>query len=103
MLYLWNLATRTLSNKIVFSDEEDESDYLLTRRDFAFSYDNSTDTYKIVAFDDNNKMRIFNVGEDSVWRNIQSFPLVSLETSDFFHMNHDLATNCGVYVSGTIN
>ncbi|KEH22632.1 F-box protein interaction domain protein [Medicago truncatula] len=68
---------------------------------FWFGYHNSTDTYKIVAlFPKAREVRIFNLS-DGVWRIIQRFPLVSLNTSVFRYTH--MAINNGVYVSGTLN
>jgi hypothetical protein len=73
-LYLWNPATKALSNKIVFL--QDELHLRKFERTFWFGYDNSTDNYKIVAFCLMiNEVRVLNLG-DNVWRYIQSwFPL----------------------------
>jgi hypothetical protein len=49
--YLWNPATRTLSNKIEFLRGPYSFDnVVLSKRKFAFGYDNSAEIYKIVAF-----------------------------------------------------
>jgi hypothetical protein len=57
LLYLWNPATMTLSNKIEFRHS-------------------STDTYKIVAFHlMTNEVKVLSFG-DNVWRNFQCLPMV---------------------------
>ena len=110
-LYLWNPATKTLSNKIVFLHDEFhlrkcariKKLSLQERWQFWFGYDNSTNDYKIVAFSEMiNEVRVLKLG-DNVWRHIQSFPAVLLDhmisTQPFTH----LGINAGVYVSGTVN
>ncbi|CAJ2670120.1 unnamed protein product [Trifolium pratense] len=112
-LYLYNPATKTFSNKIVFLSKP-RAYYLrfgiIFRFQhgwkFAFGYDNSTDTYKIVAFCLlTNEVRVFNFG-DNVWRNIQSFPVVPVDRGGFpsDEQCHP-GINNGVYVnvSGTLN
>ncbi|MCH85619.1 F-box family protein [Trifolium medium] len=87
-LYLCNPATKTLSNKIVFISKPHTYDRSFGSRfrhgwKFPFGYDNSTDTYKIVAFCLWTKeVRVFNFG-DNVWRNIQSFPIVPVDCGGF--------------------
>jgi F-box interacting protein len=97
LFYLWNPATMTRSNKIEFPRKIGFQD----RWKFAFGYDNSTDTYKIVAFNlMTNRVCVFNFG-DNVWRNIQSFLTVPYDLSFYYHSYLD--SNHGVYVSGTLN
>jgi F-box interacting protein len=105
-LYLWNPATKALSNKIVFLQDElhlrkfERQTHCWT---FWFGYDNSTDNYKIVAFCLMiNEVRVLNLG-DNVWRYIQSFPVVPLDNYSSFPFCHQGINNSGVYVSGTIN
>jgi F-box interacting protein len=62
---------------------------------FAFGYDISADTYKVVAVFVNN-VNVFNLG-DNVWRNIQSSPVVH------FKPRCHPFSNDGVYLRGTIN
>ncbi|XP_027188925.2 F-box protein CPR1-like [Cicer arietinum] len=109
-LYLWNPATKTLSSKIVFLHDEfnlrkcarDDTPSLDTYWNFWFGYDNSTDTYKIVAFCRKiNDVRVYNLGDD-VWRNIQSFPVVPFRNFATLSYTH-LGINDGAYVSGTVN
>jgi hypothetical protein len=47
-LRLWNPATRTISDKLGYIYFRDDM-YQLQFWKFAFGYDNSTDTYKVVA------------------------------------------------------
>jgi hypothetical protein len=69
-LYLWNPATRSLSNKIEFV----HCDHWPHWWNYGFGYDNSTGTYKIVSLCLLSKeVRVLSIG-DNVWRNIQSFP-----------------------------
>ncbi|AES79109.2 putative F-box domain, galactose oxidase/kelch, beta-propeller, F-box associated interaction [Medicago truncatula] len=112
-LYLWNPATKTLSNKILFLHDEfhlrkcgryeminTQSLYTLWR--FWFGYDDSINDYKIVAFYEKiNEVRVFNFG-DNVWRHIQSFPVAPFMDISTCPHTH-LGINAGVYVSGTVN
>jgi len=90
-LRVWNPATRTSSEKF---------GYCYHRRGdfrFAFGYDNSTGTYKVVALFKRLKtteVRILNLGGDLVWRNIESFPFAPLSL--------DVGGDY-VYLSGTLN
>jgi F-box interacting protein len=65
--------------------------------EFVFGYDNSTDTYKVVALNsDGNDVRVFTLG-DNVWRTIKSFPvdtLLLLSSSGICN---------GAYLSSTVN
>ncbi|XP_045809916.1 F-box/kelch-repeat protein At3g23880-like [Trifolium pratense] len=73
LFYLWNPATRTLSNKIKFYCEN------CFKWRVAFGYDNSTETYKIVVFNpESYEVSVFNFGGNNIWKNIQSFPVVLL-------------------------
>ncbi|GAU42019.1 hypothetical protein TSUD_236860 [Trifolium subterraneum] len=70
LFYLWNPATRTLSNKIKLKCDDHRYNW-----SFAFGCDNSTETYKIVVFNQqSHEVRVFNSG-GNIWRNIQSFPV----------------------------
>lgn len=92
LLYLWNPATRKLSKEIKFPSEEFQHNWK-----FAFGYDNSNNTYKIVAFhllSTNDEVRVFTFG-DNVWRNIQNFP----DVLSYHHWD----INHGVHVSGSLN
>lgn len=106
-LYLWNLATKTVSNKIVFLHEESHlckggihqiSKWSLNASwIFWFGYHNSTYTYKIVAFyQEINEVKVFNMGDD-VWRNIQNFPMSG--TVNWLAIQ---SINIGVYVSDIV-
>ncbi|XP_058733818.1 F-box/kelch-repeat protein At3g23880-like [Vicia villosa] len=76
-LRLWNPATRITSPKF--------GNFRISNREtsgFSFGCDNSTNTYKVVAFNYcpeqlTSKVRILKVG-DNVWRNIESFPVIPL-------------------------
>ncbi|XP_058725744.1 F-box/kelch-repeat protein At3g23880-like [Vicia villosa] len=82
-LFLWNPATKWLSQKLASHDSKFEFK-------FSFGYDNLTDKYKVVAFRPN-KVRVLTLG-DNVWRNIQSFPTYP------YHY-----TNVCVYLSNSLN
>ncbi|XP_073222545.1 F-box/kelch-repeat protein At3g23880-like [Cicer arietinum] len=98
LLYIWNPATRSLSNEIVFCCEEAgfcpfygrprqrSSWYEYRRRwKFSFCYDNSNDTYKILAFRlMSNEVRLFS-SRDNIWTNIQRLPVVPIDYGDLFH------------------
>ncbi|KEH39959.1 hypothetical protein MTR_1g016960 [Medicago truncatula] len=59
---------------------------------FGFGCDNSNETYKVVAYcnqETASEVRVLNLGGDDVWRNIESFPTV---------LGHK-----PVYLSGTVN
>jgi F-box interacting protein len=87
-LYLWNPATRSLSNKIEFV----HCDHWPHWWNYGFGYDNSTGTYKIVSLCLLSKeVRVLSIG-DNVWRNIQSFP-----------DTHLIISNRGVYANGSLN
>ncbi|GAU46592.1 hypothetical protein TSUD_186610 [Trifolium subterraneum] len=76
LFYLWNPATRKLSNKIKFYCY---NVYECYEWRFAFGCDNSTETYKIVVFNPQSyEVRVFNFG-GNIWKNIQSFPVVPLD------------------------
>ncbi|CAJ2670124.1 unnamed protein product [Trifolium pratense] len=98
LFYIWNPATRKLSNKIVFLCKPGTG-----RWTFAFGYDNSTETYKIVAFHlMTNDVRVFCVG-DNVWRNIQSFPVVPTYSVPSLYKHWHPSIEQGVYVCRTLN
>jgi hypothetical protein len=91
-LFVWNPATRT-SFKMRYFHHRDISS-------FAFGCDNSTGTYKVVAFCNINQqpeVRVLNLGGGGRdgWRNIESFPVVPFRL---------LCDDCKyVYLSGTLN
>ncbi|CAK8565808.1 unnamed protein product [Lathyrus sativus] len=102
---LWNPATKKISQFLgnlthpdshAYYSHEDRSNYLR----FAFGYDKSTDTYKVVAYCPN-QVKIFTFG-DNVWKNIQCFPIVP-----FYHVaivrHTNQRVNEGVYLNGTVN
>jgi F-box interacting protein len=96
LLYLWNPATRSLSDKIGFNHcgSQVYSQYKVYSHcwNCGFGYDNSTGTYKIVAFCRSHKeVKVLSIG-DNVWRNIQSFPDVYL-----------IISHSGVYANGSLN
>lgn len=70
LLYLWNPATAELSNPKVFLNKVEHLPYYdgfdlprFRSWKFAFGYDNSTDTYKIVALNlTSNKVKVWNFG-----------------------------------------
>jgi F-box interacting protein len=96
VFYLLNPATRTFTNKI-------GATWLTLSQSkwkFGFGYDNSTDTYKILAFSlPTNDVRVLNLGHN-VWRNIQNFPVVPFEDVGSYP---GTSMTDGVYVSGTVN
>jgi len=97
----WNPSIRTISEKLGSFD--DFSNLLPCSFHFAFGYDNSTDTYKVVALRDGDgeakvkriTVRVFSLG-DNVWRDIENFPMVPF---NFRCMEE----NCGIYVSNSLN
>ncbi|XP_004494051.1 F-box/kelch-repeat protein At3g23880-like [Cicer arietinum] len=96
-LRIWNPATRTLSPKIgYFRDSSNSLHEYYPAFDFKFGYDNSTDTYKVLATDTylTGTVRILTLG-DNVWRDIESFPVVPLKRM--------YRKNRGVYLGGTVN
>ncbi|XP_003611199.2 F-box/kelch-repeat protein At3g23880 [Medicago truncatula] len=80
-LRFWNPATRTISDKLGHCHNP-VLPYRLT-----FGYDNSMDTYKVVALEP--EARVFSF-RDNVWKTIQRFPLY-----------HRL--NWSVHLSGNVN
>ncbi|AES80289.1 F-box protein interaction domain protein [Medicago truncatula] len=69
---------------------------------FRFGYDNSTGTYKVVAYccnplEKRSIVRILTVG--NFWRDIESFPAVPLHID----YDHDRYCHNGVYFSDTLN
>ncbi|CAL5191994.1 unnamed protein product [Lathyrus oleraceus] len=96
-LRFWNPATRTISDKLgFFRDVKPE----WGSWNFVFGYDNSTDTYKVVALNTANNRRevtVLSLGEN-VWRTIQSFPVVPILLS-----SSDSRMYGGVYFSCTVN
>ncbi|RHN71499.1 putative F-box associated interaction domain-containing protein [Medicago truncatula] len=72
--YFCNPATTKISNKLGFF-EEGLKDTVPNFFNFAFGYDDSTDTYKVVAFrPGGTEVRVFNLGDNYFWRDIQNSP-----------------------------
>ncbi|XP_045797867.1 F-box/kelch-repeat protein At3g23880-like [Trifolium pratense] len=97
-LRIWNPATRTISDKLeyfIFSDDK----YYFCK--FLFGYDNTTDTYKVVALhmsnDSTTEVQILSFGEN-IWRNIGSFTGMSLQSFYFKYGWHG-----GVHLNCTVN
>jgi F-box interacting protein len=74
---------------------------------FTFGYDDSTRTYKVVAYhvkgekknkaSGDSEVKVFSVGDgDNCWRNIQSFPVIPLD----WHYEHYTRAK---HLNGTIN
>ncbi|CAJ2630194.1 unnamed protein product [Trifolium pratense] len=96
LLHISNPATRTRSQPIEFTFGEDFK--------FTFGYDASSRTYKIVAFraeENSNEVKIFNLGDNNCWRNIQNFPVVPYSRLDKYYMLNRLDN--GVHCCGTVN
>lgn len=99
-IYFWNPSTRKVSKKLgsfIYSTPIDQSYVHLNSFRFAFGFDDSTKTYKVVAFHveleyNASEVKVFTLG-GSCWRNIQSFPVIPLNWVD----------SNGVHVSGTLN
>jgi F-box interacting protein len=94
---LWNPATRTISDKLGFFYANDR---IWRFWDFVFGYDNSTNTYKVVAldFDDvDGEVKVFSFGHN-VWRNIQNLPVAARRLTFL-----DLRIYGGVHFSSTVN
>jgi F-box interacting protein len=103
-----NPATRTISKKLGLLCLSDI--HLLGYLEFAFGYVASTRTYKVVAFRAKeieglwkSEVKVFSLGGDNSWRNIQSFPLVPYDWLDPYFMLPVSRLNDGVHLSGTIN
>ncbi|GAU33188.1 hypothetical protein TSUD_206470 [Trifolium subterraneum] len=91
---------RTKSKEFTVSIHDcDLSEYSLS-----FGYDNSTQTYKVVAFYVEDKgsrnpktmVKVFSLGDNS-WRDLQCFPLIPL------YWFSDKCYHNGVHLNGTIN
>lgn len=97
-LRIWNPATRTTSDKFGYFRDGD-----VKYGQFVFGYDNSTDTYKVVAFRMGSNMttevRVLSFG-NNVWRDIQSFPVRLLQSS---FNNHNSTVYAGVHFNCTVN
>jgi F-box interacting protein len=97
-LRFWNPATRKISDKLGSDFNFGNSRYHWKYGgNFVFGYDNSTNTYKVVAVNfSGSNVRVFSLG-DNVWRTIQSFPMLNLR------MLNNSAVYDGVYFCCTIN
>ncbi|CAJ2630184.1 F-box/kelch-repeat protein At3g23880-like [Trifolium pratense] len=95
LLHISNPATRTRSQ--IF-------EFIYGRNfHFTFGYDALTTTYKIVAFgtNENSEVKVFNLGDNNCWRNIQNFPVLPNNRLDHYDMFPCL--NTGAHLYGTIN
>jgi F-box interacting protein len=108
-IYFWNPSTRKKSKKLgSFSHTLplDSVQCVSNSFQFAFGYDDSSKTYKVVAFHvEENKpalakseVKVFSLG-GNCWRNIQSFPVIPLNWLDY----GNTSINSGVHLCGTIN
>jgi len=93
--HILNPATRKMS-KIIGSFHQPYEYRVPSKLKFAFGYDNSTKTYKVVVLS-SREVHVFSLG-DNIWRKISSL-------TPFDHVvTRDLASvNKGVYLSGTVN
>jgi len=91
--HVWNPATRKISQRLRYFHRPRKP--ISDRLRFTFGYDNSTDTYKVVAFS-SDEVKVCSV-RDNVWRNIPGF-------HDFAHVAvyHGNIFNECVYLSGTV-
>jgi F-box interacting protein len=93
-LRLWNPATREISEKFgCFTDYRGFN--------FNFGCDNSTGTFKVVASryirdKSTSDVRVLSFG-DSVWRNIEIFPVLPL------HLGYEAFEHNAVFLNGTLN
>lgn len=94
-LYFYNPATRILSKKFWYSNENLKNMYPMER--YTFGYDSSSDTYKVVMYGlfsdsktklNGTRVRVFSLG-DNVWRDIEDITVAFI--------NYD------VYFSGSVN
>ncbi|XP_057427156.1 F-box/kelch-repeat protein At3g23880-like [Lotus japonicus] len=102
-LCFWNPTTRSVSEKLGYFHTENRFSK------FAFGYDNTNNTYKVVFFDLGNgeikigkdsqvtPMKVFTLG-DNIWRDIQSLPVGVVTLHDNFKEPRD-----GANLSGTLN
>jgi F-box interacting protein len=97
-LRFWNPATRKISDKLGSDFNFGNSRYHWKYGGkFVFGYDNSTDTYKVVAVNfSGSNARVFSLG-DNVWRTIQSLHMLNLP------MLNNSEVYDGVYFCCTIN
>ncbi|CAJ2656409.1 unnamed protein product [Trifolium pratense] len=101
-LYFWNPAMRKQSKKIaIFFNIYTNPNY-----NISFGYDNSTQTYKVVAFylemkpgcNPKSVVKVFSLGDNNSWRDIQCLPVLPL-----IYLGTDSNKNDGVHFNGTIN
>jgi hypothetical protein len=107
----WNPSTGKTYQGLVVLRYDLPRDYVNThsccRFMFTFGYDDSTGTYKVVAYNvkggkknkasGDSEVKVFSVGDgDNCWRNIQSFPVIPLD----WHYNPYTRAN---HLNGTIN
>jgi hypothetical protein len=114
----WNPSTGKTYQDLVVLRHDLPRDYVNRPRDyfnphsccrfmFTFGYDDSTRTYKVVAYhvkgekknkaSGDSEVKVFSVGDgDNCWRNIQSFPVIPLD----WHYNPYTRAN---HLNGTIN
>jgi len=111
--YFWNPSTRKKSEKLrsfgysTPLDRLHPMNHFLNSFEFAFGYDDSTKTYKVVAFhvEENNvasaksEVKVFSLG-GNCWKNIILFPVIPLNWLD---LRHSCLNNNGMHLSGTIN
>ncbi|KEH37782.1 putative F-box domain-containing protein [Medicago truncatula] len=88
-LRFWNPAMRSLTDELssISISCNDNNDFR-----FSFGYDNLTNKYKVVSFRPSD-VRVFTLGENNVWRNFQSFPMIPYLS---------ISLNVGVYVSNSL-
>jgi len=88
-LRFWNPAMRSLTDELS-SISISCNTYPVFQ--FSFGYDNLTNKYKVVAFRPSD-VRVLTLGDNNVWRNIQSFPVIPYLS---------ISLNGGVYVSNSL-
>ncbi|XP_058739590.1 F-box/kelch-repeat protein At3g06240-like [Vicia villosa] len=99
-LRFWNPATRAISDKLGSFFYYDR--YRFESCEFTFGYDNSTETYKVMALRSvldrtlsKTDVKVFSLG-DNVWRTIQGFSAIPLQ----LYFSREYA---GVHLGCTIN
>ncbi|GAU28171.1 hypothetical protein TSUD_313300 [Trifolium subterraneum] len=107
----WNPSTRTTYQDLVVLTHDDIDDYVNPHSwKFMFGYDDSTRTYKVVAYridferenvrqvTGESEVKVFSVGDgDNCWRTIQSFPVIP------FDPKFDRYSRVSNHLNGTIN
>ncbi|KEH23643.1 putative F-box domain-containing protein [Medicago truncatula] len=99
--HLWNPAIRKMSQKLGYFWDGVLGLYFSFK--FAFGYDNSSHTYKVVMLlldeaENRTRARVLNLC-DNVWKPIQNFPAVLLHFCD----TKPGANDGGVYLNGSLN